>query len=86
MSAVHFKEVGSQPDPGGVGFPLRRNRLGYAPSPNKILIKALATLPPRLGMAEYGLGIGFKGKAFIKIVSLPCLHAAFFKGGEKQGV
>ena len=32
-----------------------------------ILIKALATLPPRLGMAEYGLGIGFKGKAFIKI-------------------
>ncbi len=26
--------------------------------------KALATLPPRLGMAEYGLGIGFKDKAF----------------------
>ena len=35
--------------------------------PRRILIKALATLPPRLGMAEYGLGIGFKGKAFIKI-------------------
>ncbi len=32
----------------------------------RILIKALATLPPRLGMAEYGLGNGFKGKAFIK--------------------
>ncbi len=24
-------------------------------------------MPPRLGMAEYGLGNGFKGKAFIKI-------------------
>ena len=32
-----------------------------------ILIKALATLPPWLGMAEYGLGNVFKGKAFIKI-------------------
>ncbi len=68
--------------------------------PRRILIKALATLPPRLGcdptspmlvgthypnlykvcnvnnspklmpmMAEYGLGNGFKGKAFIKITS-----------------
>ena len=49
-------------------FPFGKTDWGVAPNPNKILTKALATLPPRLGMAEYGFGNGFKGKAFIKII------------------
>ena len=65
----NIKDVGSQPPPPRAlsVFPFGETDWGFAPNPGRILIKALATLPPRLGMAEYGLGIGLKGKAFIKI-------------------
>ena len=66
----NIKDVGSQPPPPRAQsvFPFGETDWGSAPNPNKILIKALATLPPRFGMAEYGFGNGFKGKAFIEIL------------------